>query len=119
MGLVPLAARPTPLLGRVDDDGEYRVTVTRPVVGDLISRTFSAFRRYGLSDPLVVEAVAHLGERIGKATIHPEIRRSVLEQLSALSRAYEASDHDEIDIAVGMARLDTASSVVRGSALTE
>nr|WP_296769418.1 DUF2254 domain-containing protein [Rhodococcus sp. (in: high G+C Gram-positive bacteria)] len=115
VGLVPLAARPTPLLGRLDSDGEYRVTVTRPVVGDLIGRTFGAFRRYGLSDPLVVEAVAQLGERIGRTTIHPEIRRGVLEQLAALSRAYEAGERDEIDVAVGQARLDEASAVVRSS----
>lgn len=112
VGLVPLSTRPTPLLGRVDGEGNYRATLTRPTVTDLVDQVFDAMRHYGLGNPLAVTAAAELGQRIGTATVHSEIRVAVLRQLAALNRAYGDSDNDPIDIESGRARIVAATTAI-------
>lgn len=119
VGLVPLSQRPTPLLGRVDDDGTYRMTVVRPTVTDLIDRVFDAMRQYALGAPLTVVATAELAQRIGVATIHPDIRAGVLRQLAGLRRAYGDSGNDRIDIETGLMRIDTASHAIESRSRLE
>ncbi|MDZ7912894.1 MAG: DUF2254 domain-containing protein [Rhodococcus sp. (in: high G+C Gram-positive bacteria)] len=117
VGLVPLASRPAPLLGRTDEQGTYRLTVNRPPVTDLIDQVFDAMRHYGLGNPIAVIAAAELARRIGTATVHSEIRDCVLRQLAALRRAYEHSDADPIDIEAGRVRIVAASTAITASTI--
>ncbi len=112
VGLVPLSTRPTPLLGRVDGAGNYRATVTRAKATDLIDQVFDAMRHYGLGNPLAVTAAVELGQRIGTAAVHSDIRETVLRQLAALNRAYGGSDSDPIDIEAARTRIVAATTAI-------
>lgn len=115
VGLVPLATRPAPLLGRTDKQGHYRLTVNRPVATDLIDQVFDAMRHYALGNPIAVIAAAELAKRIGTTTMHSDIRDCLLRQLAALRRAYEHSNADPIDIDAGHRRIVAASTAITAS----
>lgn len=112
VGMVPLATRPAPLLGRNDADGHYRLTISRPTIPELVDQVFDAMRQYGLGNlPAVIGAV-ELARRIGTATIHEDVRVAVVRQLTALRSAFSAGDADPIDVDTCRRHIDAATSAI-------
>ncbi|MDJ0396515.1 DUF2254 domain-containing protein [Rhodococcus sp. G-MC3] len=116
VGMVPLATRPAPLLGRNDADGHYRLTISLPSVPELIDQVFDAIRQYGLGNPPAVIAAVDLARRIGTATIHDEIRVAVVRQLTALRSAFGGGDADPIDVDTCCKHIDVATSAINAKA---
>lgn len=116
VGLVPLSTRPRPLLGRNDGEGNYRLAISRASVSELIDQVFDAIRQYGLGNPLAVIAAVELGERIGLATVHQEVRGAVVKQLAALRNAYGSAEVDSVDADKCRLRIDAATSAITAKA---
>ena len=114
--LVPLSTRPRPLLGRNDGEGNYRLAISRASVSELIDQVFDAIRQYGLGNPLAVIAAVELGERIGLATVHQEVRGAVVKQLAALRNAYGSAEVDSVDADKCRLRIDAATSAITAKA---
>ncbi len=112
VGMVPLVSRPTPLLGRNDGDGHYRLTVSRTSATELVDQIFDAIRQYGLGNLPAVIAAVGLARRIGTATIHEDVRVAVVRQMTALRSAYSGGGADPIDVDTCRRHIDAATSAI-------
>ncbi|MGA9873945.1 MAG: DUF2254 domain-containing protein [Rhodococcus sp. (in: high G+C Gram-positive bacteria)] len=112
VGMVPLVSRPTPLLGRNDGDGHYRLTVSRASATELVDQIFDAIRQYGLGNLPAVIAAVELARRIGTAAMHENVRVAVVRQMTALRSAYSAGDAAPIDVDTCCKHVDEARSAI-------
>lgn len=92
VGLVPMARRPSPLLGRVDDSGALRLIVGRTPATDILDDVFDAMRSYALEHPIALAATVKLAERIGIASADEDVRATVVRQLEQLLQDYRSSN---------------------------
>lgn len=97
-GMVLLAQRPTPWLGRVDTDDTIRVVITRVPVPELIDDIFDAVRIYALAAPVAMTAAILLARRIGVAAVEPDVRETVLRHLALIEVAERGSGGDDVTI---------------------
>ncbi|MEE3852206.1 DUF2254 domain-containing protein [Gordonia sp. LSe1-13] len=92
-GLVPLARRRAPDLGRTDDDGTVRLIVTRLPMQELLDDVFGAVRTYALDAPIAMTAAIMLARRIGVAAVDADVRDHVTLHLDRIDDALDrASD---------------------------
>ncbi|AZG44581.1 DUF2254 domain-containing protein [Gordonia insulae] len=113
-GMVLMAQRPTPRLGRVDADDTVRVIITRVPVSELIDDIFEAVRVYALAAPVAMSAAIVLARRIGVAAVEPEVREAVLRHLALIEAAERRSDGDEITIGTCCGEIAEARKAIVG-----
>lgn len=102
VGLVPLASRPVPLLGREDADGVLRLVVTRADVPTVIGSALDTVRHYATDDPQVVLAAVALAARVVAADPRPDVAEVVAGCLQRLEESVARrceSAHDVAEIA--------------------
>ena len=106
-GLVPMARRPAPQLGRVDGDDVVRLIVTRLPMAELIDDAFDAVRIYALEAPVAMTAAIMLARRIGVEAVDPDVRNAVLRHLTLIETAERSSTGDtaNIEFCIGEIRL--------------
>ncbi|MFI8569124.1 DUF2254 domain-containing protein [Rhodococcus sp. NPDC078407] len=111
-GLVPMARRPAPRLGRVDSDRTLRLIVTRLPMTELVDDVFDAVRIYALEAPVAMTAAIMLARRIGVAAVDPDVRESVLRHLALISAAEEASSGDRVNVEFCRGEIDVARMAI-------
>ncbi|WP_149360185.1 DUF2254 domain-containing protein [Lolliginicoccus suaedae] len=114
VGLVPLARRPEPLLGRVDEEGTLRLVVARVPPARLIGGVLDAMRHYALDSPLAIKATIRLAERIGTTTKHAHLRSLVVDHLARLRDEYIDHAERDADKAAAGDRVDAALYAISG-----
>ena len=110
--LVPVAQRadPPPVLLK---DGIPRVCCRWPTCEELLSSVFQAMRTYGITHPLVLEALLRFSTRIGRATTAPDRRAALAAELVAVRVAYLSSKPQEADSRRYLPALDEQISQLR------
>ncbi|WP_299576246.1 DUF2254 domain-containing protein [uncultured Williamsia sp.] len=98
-GMVRLADRPTPLLGRVCQDDVLRLVVVRVPVDELIDDIFESVRIYALDAPIAMSGAVTLARRIGvtaAASQHDgdHVVDAVRRHLDLLDHALDIDGHD-------------------------
>ncbi|MBD8507101.1 DUF2254 domain-containing protein [Hoyosella sp. G463] len=118
VGLVPLAQRPDPVLGRTGDEGKLRLVVARVPPAELIGGVLDAMRHYALDNPLAIESTIRLAERIGTTTNQAHLADLVVDHLARLRTEYTNHAEREADKAAEAARIDAALSAISGNAIS-
>lgn len=113
-GLVPLARRHAPDLGRVDDKGTVRLLVTRLPMQELLDDVFGAVRTYALDAPIAMTAAILLARRIGVAAVDSDVRDHVLHHLGLIDDALERTD-DSVNVDFCRREIEQARSAIGAS----
>lgn len=113
-GLVPLARRHAPELGRTDDDGVLRLIVTRLPMQELIDDVFGAVRTYALDAPIAMTAAIMLARRIGVAAVDTDVRDHVLAHLDLIHDALGRTD-DPVNIDFCRGEIEQTRAAVEAS----
>ncbi|MGB3770597.1 MAG: DUF2254 domain-containing protein [Rhodococcus sp. (in: high G+C Gram-positive bacteria)] len=111
-GLVPMARRPAPQLGRVDGDRTLRLLVTRLPMTELVDDVFVAVRLYALDAAVAMTAAIMLAKRIGIAAVDPDVRDAVLRHLGLIEAAEKASGSDIVNVVYVCGEIDLARKAV-------
>lgn len=114
VGLVPLAQRPDPLLGRTGNEGALRLVIARVPPAELIGGVLEALRHYALDHPLAVNATILLAERIGTSTNQDHLAELVIDHLTRLRAEYTDHAERDADKAAAAARVDAALYAISG-----
>jgi uncharacterized membrane protein len=77
-----------------DDDGRTRVIVRTHDFADLLETAIQQVRRYGCSDPDVVERLYQLLREVAFRTLRADRREAVAEQLRRVDASVRANDYD-------------------------
>ncbi|WP_206491235.1 DUF2254 domain-containing protein [Rhodococcus sp. KRD162] len=111
-GLVPMARRPAPRLGRVDSGQTVRLIVTRLPLTELIDDVFDAVRIYALDAPVAMTSAIMLARRIGIAAVDTDVRESVLRHLALIDAAEAASTADRVNVDFCRGEIDVARQAI-------
>lgn len=97
-GLVPMVTRPTPTTMLGDSGGALRVILKPVPMCELLNDVFDAVRHYAIDHVMVLVTAFALIERLGDATIHDDVRQTLLRHLDLIMEAYRATDAQQADL---------------------
>ncbi len=81
-----------------DDHHRVRVVLQRSTLADLLETAVARPRRYGASDPVVLERLAALLREVAWCTSDPDHRRAIGQQLDRLRATIAGTDFDSVEL---------------------
>lgn len=81
-----------------DDHHRVRVVLRRPTLADLLETAVTQPRRYGASDPVVLQRLAALLREVAWCTTEPDHRLAIELQLDRLRATIAGADFDSVEL---------------------